>query len=201
MLDVLRNKHSVRFEIDSGSKYTVIDVAEYQKLKSVPELQPTYLLLTAYDGVPLTVLGEVLVNASFRNRQFQTTLIVVKRGKAVLGRLWFPFLGIKLSLVNSIASITEDIKKHTKNSLISEFASTFQQKTGMTPIPKISFKLQPNARPKFINFRQVPFALRDATNKELDKLGAEGIITPLENAGSSTPLVVIPKVERCSLVC
>lgn len=87
MLDVMLNNHPIRFEVDSGSKFTVIEETVYQKLQPVPKLLSTDVFLAAYDGTPLVVLGEALVHVTFHNRQFKTTLIVVQRGKAVLGRL------------------------------------------------------------------------------------------------------------------
>lgn len=193
LLDVMLNNYTVRFEVDSGNKFTVFDEATYQKLQPVPKLLPTDVFLAAYDGSPLVVLGETVVHVNFRNRRFKISIIVVQRGKPVIGRLWFNALGIELSLVKSIASVSQDIIESTKNSLLSEFSSTFQQTTGMAPIPQLNIKVQPATRPKFFKYRPVPFALRDATDAELDKLEAENVITLIPNAEWGTPLVVIPK--------
>lgn len=44
MLDILLNNHSFRFEVDSGSKFTVISESDYKKMQPYPVLKPTDVL-------------------------------------------------------------------------------------------------------------------------------------------------------------
>ncbi|BES87325.1 Hypothetical Protein NTJ_00130 [Nesidiocoris tenuis] len=74
-----------------------------------------------------------------------------------------------------------------------EFADIFEQKVGCIPNFKCSLKLRQNAKPVFIKARDVPFALRDQVEKELDELVADNIIYKVEHSDWGSPLVPIPK--------
>ena len=60
------------------------------------------------------------------------------------------------------------------------------------------FMLIQKVKPKFCKARPLRFALREATDIELDRLVANGTLTPIENSEWATPTVVVSKA--CSKV-
>ncbi|GBL72211.1 hypothetical protein AVEN_115188-1 [Araneus ventricosus] len=57
----------------------------------------------------------------------------------------------------------------------------------------IKLKLSDGAKPSYTPERNVPYALREKVDKELDSLEAAGIISKSSTSVWGSPLVVIPK--------
>lgn len=65
-----------------------------------------------------------------------------------------------------------------------------------------SLKLQKGAKPVFVRERQVPFALREKVELELDiGLERDGIISKVNTSNWGSPLVVIPKPDGNVRLC
>ena len=58
-----------------------------------------------------------------------------------------------------------------------------------------------NAKPKFCKARAVPYSIRDAVEKELDCLEAEGILVKVDHSEWATPIVVVPKTNGKYRIC
>ena len=56
-------------------------------------------------------------------------------------------------------------------------------------------QVKEGARPKFCKARPVPFALKEAIDRELDRLEAEGILEPVRYSEWAAPVVPVPKTE------
>ena len=53
--------------------------------------------------------------------------------------------------------------------------------------------LKPNCQPKFVKARPVPFAIKPAVDRELDRLEQEGIIEKVTHSEWASPVVAVPK--------
>lgn len=84
---------------------------------------------------------------------------------------------------------------------MSEFKNVFEQRIGCVPNYKISLKLRESASPVYTKERQIPYALTDRVNAELDVLEKSGIITKTANSDWGSPLVVIPKADGGVRLC
>ncbi|GBM16043.1 Uncharacterized protein K02A2.6 [Araneus ventricosus] len=81
-------------------------------------------------------------------------------------------------------NITE-IEKH--------FPEVFKQKVSCVPNFTIKLKVCDGAKPSYTPEQNVPYALMEKVDKEIDSLGAAGIISKSITSGWGSPLVVIPK--------
>ncbi len=61
--------------------------------------------------------------------------------------------------------------------------------------------LKPHAQPKFCHARQVPFAIHEKVEKEIDRQVAEGIIEPVQFSEWATPVVPIIKKDGSVRLC
>ncbi|XP_046563364.1 uncharacterized protein K02A2.6-like [Haliotis rubra] len=80
------------------------------------------------------------------------------------------------------------------------YPSVFNGK-GVIKTFKADVKVQPNVNPRFCRARPVPYALREAVEKEIDRLEKEWIIRKVEKSDLATPIVVVPKANKSVRLC
>ena len=61
--------------------------------------------------------------------------------------------------------------------------------------------MKPGAKPKFCKASPVPFALKAATEKQLDRLESEGILEKISYSEWTAPVVPVPKAEGTIRLC
>ncbi|XP_039525150.1 uncharacterized protein K02A2.6-like [Pimephales promelas] len=61
--------------------------------------------------------------------------------------------------------------------------------------------MQPNAQPVFCKARPVPYSLKEAVEKELDRLEKEGIVSKVDHSKWGAPIVVVPKADKSIRIC
>ncbi|XP_056135313.1 uncharacterized protein K02A2.6-like, partial [Lampris incognitus] len=62
-------------------------------------------------------------------------------------------------------------------------------------------KVKPDIKPVFRKARPVPYALKDAVEKELDRLEKAGIISKIDHSQWAAPIVVVPKLDKSIRIC
>ena len=66
---------------------------------------------------------------------------------------------------------------------------------------KASLHLHPRAKPVFFRPRSIPFAIKEAVEKELEHLEAEGIIEKVDSSEWAAPIVPISKGDGHLCIC
>jgi len=124
-------------------------------------------------------------------------IIHVARGNGdpVVGRDWFPQLGIGIVGINA-TTVSKTIAQ-----ILEEKKAVFDDVITGHDGPLIHINIQENAQPKFLKARPVPFAMKPKMEKELDKLEQQGIITPVENSEWATPVVGVEKKDGGLRIC
>nr|XP_042909761.1 uncharacterized protein K02A2.6-like [Parasteatoda tepidariorum] len=125
---------------------------------------------------------------------------------AILGRQWIRALEIELLQIDANISNTSIHKSpvyqiNPLNSLLEKFSPLFEERVGCVPHFQVSLQLRDGAKAIFTRERDVPYALRDRVNKELDSLEADGIISLVPASDWGSPLVVIPKPNGGVRLC
>ena len=64
-----------------------------------------------------------------------------------------------------------------------------------------TLNLRPDSKPVFCKPRPVPFALKEALGKELDRLETAGILEKVSHSNWATPVVVVPKADGSLRLC
>ena len=85
--------------------------------------------------------------------------------------------------------------------LQSKYADMFKPELGTVKGTKATLHLRKNVKPVFCKARSVPFALRPAVERELERMQSEGIIMPVEFSEWATPLVCVPKPDGTVRLC
>ena len=77
----------------------------------------------------------------------------------------------------------------------------FNEGLGKLSSFEASLHLIPNATPKFLKARSVPYALREAIQVELERLEEAGVIQKVTNSKLSAPIEPVPKVDGKLRIC
>ena len=187
------NGTAMEFVVDTGSPVTIVSD---QTLIPALKLRPCQLTLTSFTGQQVPLAGEADVNVELRGQQ-KTLRLVVSRlppHKPLMGREWIaPFQIKPQAQVKMIeTSLDQVLERH---------AEVFREEVGKLSV-RARLQLKPGAQPVYYPARSVPFALRTAVEKELNRWIAEGIAERVDsshNSGWGTPLVPIPKADGVRL--
>lgn len=64
--------------------------------------------------------------------------------------------------------------------VLAKHSSIFTEELGCLKGMEVKLNVDPNATPKFFKARQVPLALKEKVERELEKLQSMGIISPVQ---------------------
>ena len=85
--------------------------------------------------------------------------------------------------------------------LLQQHSNLFKDELGTVTSYKATLHIKPEAMPKFFKPRPVPFAIKDAVGKELDRLEQQGIIRKVDHSEWAAPIVVVPKKDGRFRLC
>jgi hypothetical protein len=206
VVDIQVEDKVMNVEVDSGACVSVINELCYKDNFSLVELQHTNLVLSSYTNQPIKPLGKMLVNVKYGDKEKQLTLYVVAKGaNPLLGRDWIKDLGIVVKIPSKPnASLGTNVKQKPFGSLLNvetkqvsdlyqQFPEVFTDKLGPYKGEPARLELKENAVPKFLKPRPIPFALRSKVEAEIDRLVAEGILSPVNNSEWGSPVVPVIK--------
>ena len=121
---------------------------------------------------------------------------------ALLGRNWLTQIKLNWSQIFpscQVNNVADDVRTHAywQNKFPEVFADGLGTVVGTTA----TLHLKPDATPKFHRPRPVPFAMREAVDKELQRMEKEDIIERVDFSQWATPLVCIAKKDGGVRVC
>lgn len=200
------NERHQKFEVDSGVGFTLIPRNEFEQLNIKTELQPSSIAFRSYTKNIVVPDGKVKVEVKYNNRRSMEEMYVVPNEyDALLGRSWIRHLSINLQQVDTaiVNKINVNKKSHllTIEEITNHFQKVFTEAVGCVPNFEVTLQLRENAKPVFYKEREVPYALRDRVEKELNDLEAAGIISKVERSDWGSPLVIIPKADGGVRLC
>ena len=164
----------------------------------------------SYGGNTLKVSGQITVPICYQQQEATLPLVVVKAaGEAVplFGRTWlttlildWPKLFPHAAAVRRLANVTKVTDaNHWREKYPEDFAG------GLGTVKDMEAKLhnimKEGAVPKFCKPRPVPFSLKPAVDRELQRMEDESIIERVEFSDWATPLVCTPKTDCTVRVC
>ena len=89
----------------------------------------------------------------------------------------------------------------TLQGLLTTYSDVFNEELGTLAGFKVKLSLKQSSKPVFCKARQVPYALRDAVNKEIQRLESLGVIESIAHSDWATPLVAVPKSDGSVRLC
>ena len=182
----------IPMEVDTGSPITLIPEEIWTKTLNLP-LQPSDLKLISYTKNPLNLRGKCEVNVGLNG---QKMLHVARKGGATLmGRDW----------LRKIRLNWDELKIHHLSSpistLIDRYGSLFSEEQGELKGFTAHLALKEGAQPSYIPAREIPYAMREKVEADLDRLVKRGVIYKVKHSRWSSPIVVVPKPDNAIRVC
>ncbi|XP_055347368.1 uncharacterized protein K02A2.6-like [Paramacrobiotus metropolitanus] len=184
------NHARVSMLLDTGSGVTIITASTWRQIGS-PKLTPYATPLQSFTGHPIQVIGSATMPVVYGRARKSLPVVVVDRGGDVLGRDWIKALDLShLSLKElQVSSVSKVTARATVQSILDRHSSVFREELGHCKEFKAHLYLKEGAKPVFCKPRTVPFAYRDAVEKDLDRLVEREILTPVEHADWAAPIV------------
>ena len=189
------NGANIEFVVDTGSPVTIVSD---QTLVPGLKLRPSQLVLTSFTGQQVPLAGEADVSVELHGQQKMLRLVVSKLPphKPLMGREWIDLFQIGLKSPEQVKAIDTSLDQ-----VLQRHANVFREELGKLSV-RARLQLKPGAQPVYFPARSVPFALRSAVEKELNRWISEGIAERVDsshNSGWGTPLVPIPKADGVRL--
>jgi hypothetical protein len=202
----------VVFEVDTGSKISAINEDFYKKHFMNYAIVESNLKLRSYTGESIKPLGVISVSARYCEERAAAAAagrshearglplyVIPGGGPPLLGRTWLRALQlenihIKLNHLKQID--TTGKAENIVNGLAKEFSDVFAGGLG-TCSEKFALKLKDH-EPIFYKARNLPLALREPVEKELERLVNEGTLRKVEHSEYGTP--VVPVIKKCGSI-
>ena len=154
-------------------------------------------MLSTYTGERISVAREVMVPVKYQDQQYCLPAIVVKGpGPNLLGRDWLQV--VKLNWQN-IFKIQEENPQ--LQSILDAHGDVFSEGLGTLKGTTAKIYVDPEATPKFMKARPVPYALKAKVELELDRLQRENIISPVDFSEWAAPIVPVVKQDGSVRIC
>ena len=187
------NGKTFTMEINTGTSLSLVSEQTYKYLWPEVPLQNSSVKLKIYTGTPLKVLGIMSATAYYKSQTTTLPLLVVSGiGASLIGRDWLEKLTLNWKAIHNIHS--EKLQE-----VLSEFSEVFQSGVGMMKDFKAKIFVDPLVLPRFGKARPVPYAMKPLVEAELDRLVADGILSPVQHADWAAPIVPVMKADKRSV--
>ncbi|XP_041674676.1 uncharacterized protein K02A2.6-like isoform X2 [Drosophila eugracilis] len=209
-------------ELDTGAPCSIINKQSFRAIKPSMRLQKTDRKFSSYTGHKITCIGRAPLNVTYGNTTRKLNLYVVEGNLDTLcGREWitqfakeinfeklfdedrtedaidldmFTSNGSAIKAIKVQATGLPEDKKGQLQQILTKYNLVFNTTAGTFKGPEVKVHLKPGAKPIFARARDVPFALRDAYAKEIDKKISAGFYKKVDySEWASTTHVVTKK--------
>ena len=168
----------------------IITVVKFQRLINQKRCYSTYT------GEKIPIYGTVDVWVSARGKSTELPLTILSgSGPTLLGRNWLNSINLDRPMINNI-----ETEKYTH--LLKIYSQVFDL-TNTKPVKGIEAKIHvpSNAKPCYYKPRDIPYAVPELINNEIDSLLAEGIIMPVTHSDCAAPVVPVVKTDKKIRLC
>ena len=119
-----------------------------------------------------------------------------ENGPALLGRDWLAHIRLDWPTLayQSLCSLQLE-------ELLQKYEEVFREELGTVKSVQVTLKVKENTQPKFFRPCTVPFAIKDAIAKEIERLEAAGILEKVDFSQWATPIVPVPKKDGSFRLC
>ncbi|UYV60291.1 K02A2.6-like, partial [Cordylochernes scorpioides] len=183
-------------EIDTGAAITTLTKYEYFKYFKNVKLNKCNTVLTGYSGSKIPILGKAKFDIKLKNvsRTIEILITNLNCSKFLLGRDFLNLFNISFNYLHKLDYFNID-------SLLNDYGSIFEYKSDPIKGIKCHLDVKADFIPKFYKFRQVPFALKQLVENEIDKLVDLNILSPIDKSDCASPLVCVAKPNGQIRLC
>ena len=189
----------LKMEIDTGAAVSIISKATYQKVFSEVPVNTVPLRLRTYTGEHIPVVVEMITQVQYGSQAKELGLIVVQgEGPSLFGRNWLEHFQLDWK---TIGLATLETSQARVDVLLKKYNDVFAEGLGTMKHFQATLRVRPGTTPVFHRPRPIPFAVKDAVDKELERLQQAGIVEKVTHSDWAAPTVVVPKGDGQIRLC
>ena len=190
----------LEMEVDTGATRSIISKTTYEGLwctDEAPLLQPSQARLKTYTGEEINVAGGIKVEVVYQKQKAILPLLVVAgEGPSLLGRDWLQHIRFDWSCVNSVSTADAAAQE-----VCDRHPDLFKEELGELNGTTAKIYIDSDARPRFCHARQVPYALKEKVDTEIERLVNAGVLEPIQFSEWATPVVPVLKHDGTVRLC
>ena len=140
------------------------------------------------------MLGQLIVTVEYEDQKTELPLLIVPGdGPALWGRNWLSAIRLNWQ---AIKYVTQGIE-----SILSRYPDLFKEELGTMKGMEIKLSIAKDAVPRFKKPYPVPYALRGAVERDLERLENLGVIEKMNFSHWAAPIVTVPKPDGSVRIC
>eukprot|EP00731_Ephydatia_muelleri_P009634 Em0005g220a len=213
-IEVELNGIPLKMELDTGASVSLVSKKTWREKLGSPPLTKRKIVLRAYSGHRLHVIGETTVDVNAGSQRHKSLPLVVVEGEEapLFGRNWLVQVDVAWDVLKN--TFVQECKTHAivascsqgqspptgargnppaLDELLKRYDVIFKQQLGKIKDLKATIRVQSEATPKFFKPRPVAYALRERVEQELERLVAIGVIEPISHSEWAAPIVPVIK--------
>ena len=197
------NRQSLTMEIDTGAAVSLISRELKDKMFLLVPMTQSTLLLRTYTSEIIPVLGVMNVEVRYGAYISQYILQVVEgNGPPLLGRDWLKHIHLGWASICALSahSIPTPAIPPAIEQLLGKYAEVYQPGLG-TMKQCAHLSLHEGCSPCFRRPWPAPFAIKQAVERELDRLEAAGILCKVDHSDWAALIVPVLKKDGAIRVC
>ena len=141
--------------------------------------------------------GSFSTTVSYKGQEEDLPLLVVEGyGPSLLGRNWLSRIKLDWKEINLLRSGSTKLQ-----TLLQKCSNVFKTELGIIRGSTVDLPVSPDAKPKFLKARTVPYILKEKIETELDRLLSQGVIEPVKFAKWAAPIVPVVKADGTVRIC
>lgn len=189
--------HSVKMQIDTGSKASLVSRNIYRKYMRHLPLRPSDTEFKAYTGHRVHMEGMTDVTVQC-NGQTKRLPVYVTKGNhpAIMGRAWLQEIRLDWQTVRKLSHSSTPLQE-----ILEKHEEVFRDELGSMKEITVKLHVKPDSKPVFMKARPVPYAIRSKVEADLDALVKNGVLEPVTTSEWATPIVPVPKKDGGIRTC
>ena len=208
IVDIHIASKNISMEIDTGASLTVMGKHNYDKLfaNNGIKLTPFKGTIKTYTGEVIQPIGVMETGVEYNNKKEKLPLVILEgNGPSLLGRNWLNILMADWNHIFGVNNLNNSkqatVQSKLLDAILNKYGEVFEDKTGTLKDTLVHIKMKKDATPRFHKARQIPYALKNRVDKELDRLVQEGVYKPVEISEWAAPIVPVIKKDGSIRLC
>ena len=194
VVDVTIDGVKLAMELDTGAAVSLISETTWKALHPGVSLDRSTAVLKTYTGERLCIVGQKVVEVEYEDQRHTLPLVVVAgQGPSLFGLNWLDHITLNWGAIKSVRSELDQ--------LLQKHEAVFRPELGTLKGIKAHLEVDPQAPPKFCKPRTVAYALREAIEKDLERLEQIGVVEKVQYSDWAAPIVPVPKQDGSVRIC
>ena len=180
--------------LDTGASISIISEKTLKTRLPQLQLRKSNILLRTYTGEPLKICGETDVCVKYNDQQCHLQLVVVEgEGPPLFRRNWLQEIKLDWKEISMVSISLE--------SLLQRYHTLFKDELGTMVGVTAKLHIKSDTVPNFCRATAAPYALRDAIEKDINRLQKLGVLEKVQYSDWATPVVPVPKPDGSVRLC